>query len=234
LTVSSDATISGSLSVGSGPSSGLQIKGSLIVVNDAVNYNIMGKIDASSITSGTIESARLPPLQINLYTYNAPAPTTAPNWCRIMTITMSANRFTPLKSNILGSRPASGWPTYFDEDYYIQFRRDTTTAELSDTYYYYACRRINYPLGEMKLSFVRTSFQEMDVYIYRDHNYAMSGSVLFNKISTTIITTYTNEPVLTTAPDYASFCPMRFATVPTPPATGTYTLQSNNGVLSWG
>jgi hypothetical protein len=107
----------------------------------------MVKIDASSITSGTIDLARLPPLQINSYTYNAPAPTAAPNWCRIMTITMSANRFTPLEFNILGSRPALGWPTYFDDNYYIQFRRDTTTAELGDTYYSYAYRRTNYPLG---------------------------------------------------------------------------------------
>jgi predicted acyltransferase (DUF342 family) len=119
LTVSSDASISGSLTVGSGPINGLQINGTLIVVNDAVNYNIIGKIDASSLTSGIIDSARLPPLQVTLYTYNAPAPTAAPNWCRIMTLTMSANRFTPLKFNILGSCPASGWPTYFDEDYYI-------------------------------------------------------------------------------------------------------------------
>jgi hypothetical protein len=85
----------------------------------------------------------------------------------------------------------------------------------------------------MKLSFVRTSFNEIDVYIYRDHNYAMSGSTLFNKLSTAVITTYSSEPVLTTAPDNASFCPMRFATVPVPPATGNYTLQSRDGTLSW-
>jgi hypothetical protein len=85
----------------------------------------------------------------------------------------------------------------------------------------------------MKLSFVRTSFQEMDVYIYRDNNYAMNGSVLFNRISTAIITTYTNEPVLTVAPENSTLCPLRFATVPSPPTTGTFTLQSRDGVLSW-
>jgi hypothetical protein len=85
----------------------------------------------------------------------------------------------------------------------------------------------------MKLSFVRTSFNELDVYLYRDHSYAMSGSILFNKLSTAVITTYNTEPVLKTSPENSSFCPVRYVTVSTPPTTGTYALKSNNGALTW-
>jgi hypothetical protein len=242
LTVGVEAIIGGVIALGTyeDPSSAVLIYSPLVTMNDAslggnltVNGNVSGKIDASNITSGTIDSARLPSSQVNSFTYGIPAGSSSPNWCRIMTINITSGRFSPFKFSVLGSRPASGWPPYFDEDYYIQFRRDTTTADLSDTYYYFANRRSNFPCGDMKLNFVRTSFNELDVYLYRDHNYAMSGSILFNKLSTAVIITYNTEPVLTTAPENSSSCPVRCVTVPTPPATGTYTLKSNNGTLSW-
>jgi hypothetical protein len=149
-----------------------------------------------------------------------------------MTITLG-NKFIPFKFNILGSRPASGWGTWFDEDYYIQFRRDTTTDDLSNTCYYYANRTSNYPCAALQLSFVRTSVNEMDVYMYRDRGDTMSGSIQFNKYTNATITTYTAEPVLTTAPDYSYFCPTRFMDVPTPPSSGAYTLISDTGKLLW-
>jgi hypothetical protein len=85
----------------------------------------------------------------------------------------------------------------------------------------------------MKISFVRTSFNYKDVYLHRDRNYDMSGSVLFNKLSTAVVTTYNTEPAMTTAPENAVFCPVRFATVPSPPLTDNYTLQSRDGIFSW-
>jgi hypothetical protein len=56
--------------------------------------------------------------------------------------------------------------------------------------------------------------------------------MLFNKFSSDLITTYTTETVLTTDPG-VTFLPQKLGNVPMPPATGQYTLQSNNGVLSW-
>jgi hypothetical protein len=198
---------------------GIDVGGGSIVRGDlTVQGNLNADINASNVNIS--------------YTYTAPSSSTSPNWCRIMTIGITS-RFSPFKFSIIGSRPASGWRTWFDEEYYIQPRRDTTTAALNDTYYYYANRTSNYPCATLQLCFVRTSLNELDVYMYRDRGDIMSGSIVFNKLPTNIITTYTNEPVLTTAPENSSFCPLRFAIVPSPPATGNYTLQSRDGVLSW-
>jgi hypothetical protein len=236
--LSGDTWFAGDLTFGSGSVSGkqvqiyndTQISNNLTVYRDLqVSGNITGKIDASSITSGILPHAKMP----NLFMYGVPSAASIPNWCRIMTVNLITNRFIPFKFNILGSRNASGWGTWFDEDYYIQFRRDTTTADLSDTYYYYAHRKSNFPCGDLKLSFVKTSINVMDVYLYRDRGDFMNGSILFNISSNATITTYTNEPVLIEAPENSSFCPVRFMPVPTPPATGTLTLQSVNGALKW-
>jgi hypothetical protein len=192
-------------------------------------------MDASNITSGTIDPARIPPPN-NLYTYSANAPQDFnPSWTRIMTIDKTTGgRFTPLRFNILGSRGnVSGWPPNFDEDYYLRYRRDTTTDDLSNTYYYDCYRKPNYINGVSQLIFVRISNTVMDVYLYREYAYFINGTILFNKLPTDIITTYTTEPVLTTAPDYAFPSPLRFMDIPIPPSTGNYTLTSNNGNLSW-
>jgi hypothetical protein len=240
----------GSATVGTaGKGNGLIVNGIIQINNDGYDASLVvngglqglklytiGGIDVGggSIVRGDLTvQGNLSASNVNmLYTYAAPSASTSPNWCRIMTITLS-NKFIPFKFNILGSRPTSGWGTWFDEDYYIQFRRDTTTDDLSNTYYYYANRTSNYPCAAIQLSFVRTLVNELDVYMYRDRNDTMSGSILFNKYTNATITTYTAEPVLTTAPENSYFCPLRFANVPAPPATGNYTLQSRDGVLSW-
>jgi hypothetical protein len=139
-----------------------------------------------------------------------------------------------MKFNFLASRGnASGWPPNIDDDYYLRIRRDSTTAELSDTYYYDANRKINYPYPGMQLSLVKTSVYAMDIYLYREVNYYMHGSILFNKLETDEITTYTSEPSVTTIPENAKFWPVLFANVPTPPTSGTFNLQSVNGTLRW-
>jgi cytoskeletal protein CcmA (bactofilin family) len=112
---------------------------SAYIKNDlSVGGRIYGQMVASGITSGTIDPARLPSLNSS-YTYSANSPQDFnPSWTRIMTIDKTTGgRFTPLKFNILGSRGvASGWPPNFDEDYYLRYRRDTTTEDLANTYYY--------------------------------------------------------------------------------------------------
>jgi hypothetical protein len=201
---------------------GIDVGGGSIVRGDlTVQGNLNANINASNLNIS--------------YNYYANSPPDAnPSWCRIMTINKAVNRFTPIKFNILGSRGnASGWPIVFDEDYFIRFRRDTTTDDLSNTYYYDCNRKINYPNPPTQLSFVRISFTVMDVYLYRETTYLVLGSILINKISTDIITTYTSESVLSTAPENSKYCPVKYTTIPVPPATGNYTLQSRDGVLSW-
>jgi hypothetical protein len=209
---------------------------SAYIKNDlSVGGRIYGQIDASGITSGTIDPARLPPLN-SLYSYSANAPHDfIPSWTRIFTIDKTTGgRFTPLKFNILGSRGiASGWPPNFDEDYYLRYRRDTTTEDLSNTYYYDCCRKSNYNNEGSQLIFVRISNTVMDVYLYREYSYFINGSISFNKLPTDVITTYTTEPVLTIAPDYAFPSPLRLMDIPPPPTTGAYTLIGDTGKLMW-
>jgi hypothetical protein len=208
---------------------------SAYIKNDlSVGGRIYGQMDASGITSGTINPARLPSLNSS-YTYSANAPQDFnPSWTRIMTIDKTTGgRFTPLKFNILGSRGiASSWPPNFDEDYYLRYRRDTTTEDLANTYYYDCYRKSNYNNGGSQLIFVRISNTVMDVYLYREYNYFINGSISFNKLPTDVITTYT-EPVLTTAPDYAFPSPTRLMDIPPPPTTGANTLISDTGNLMW-
>jgi hypothetical protein len=55
------------------------------------------------------------------------------------------------------------------------------------------------------LGLVKTSATEMDIYFYRDTTYNMFGSILFNKPPADVITTYTNEAVLTKEPENCKF-----------------------------
>jgi hypothetical protein len=255
LTVSSDASISGSLTVGSGPINGLHINGTLIAMNDALvagsltvygnvvgNPNttisnnlvvngditcnkISGNVDASSITSGMVNSARLPNLN-NFNYYASGGGITGPSWCKIITIYKPNEIYGPIKFNIIGARgQASGWSPNFDEDYYIRVRYNGTTV--FETSY----RNVNVSFGAMKLGFVRVDNNTTEAYLYRETADTIWGSILFNKYATDVLTIYNNSPILTEDPG-AVFLPMR-TNIPTPPATGTYTLQSNNGVLSW-
>jgi hypothetical protein len=56
-----------------------------------------------------------------------------------------------------------------------------------------------------QLGFIRISTKITDVYFYRETNQWFRGSILFNKYSSDVITTYTTEPVLSTAPDGLTF-----------------------------
>jgi hypothetical protein len=244
--------ISGSFVLGSGPSNALQISGSLIVVNDAMisgnltiykNLQVMGtisgdvnvaNIDSTNITSGTINSARLPPpydLQYFPADYQAGRPPDSnPRWIRIATITKNTNEYVPIKFNIIGGMGSGGpygWGATFDEVYYLRYMNPTLTNFHASSY------RISYvSVGQAKLGFIRVTAQVTDVYFYQELNQYFRGSILFNKYSSDLITTYLNEPILTEDPG-VTFLSTRFATVPSPPASGQYALQSRDGVLSW-
>jgi hypothetical protein len=207
-TFDADTSYQGSLTVGSTTNNSKQVN---VYSPTTIDNNVT--INKNLTVLGTLNA------NINIsYTYTARSASTSPNWCRIMTINMISSRFSPLKFNILGSRPASGWGTWFDGDYYFQPIRDTLVDDLSNTYYYYANRTSNYPCATLQLSFVRTSLNELDVYMYRDYGDIMNGTILFNKLPAVVITTYSS---------------VRFAMVPSPPTAGNYTLQSRDGTLSW-
>jgi hypothetical protein len=118
---------SGNLSVGTaGKGNGLTVNGIVQILNDGndasliVNGGMQGSklytlggidVGGGSIVRGdlTIQgnlNARINASNVNMsYTYTAPSSSTSPNWCRIMTINMISSRFSPLKLNIIGSRP---------------------------------------------------------------------------------------------------------------------------------
>jgi hypothetical protein len=255
LAVSADAVISGSLSAGSGPANGLQVNGVLMAMSDAMvsdnltvykNLQVMGNIsgnvnvtniDATDITNVTINSARLPPpYDLQYYAadyYVALSPNgvsdTTPTWTRIATITKNTNEYVPIKFNIIGgmgSGSTLGWGASFDEDYYIRYSNATLTTFNTS---YRMSRVTTY---NAKLGFIRVSAKITDVYFYRETGQWYRGSMLFNKFSTDLITTYQNETALTDDPG-VTFLPQKLGNIPTPPATGNYTLQSNDRLLSW-
>jgi cytoskeletal protein CcmA (bactofilin family) len=122
-TFDADTSYQGNLTVGSSTNNNKKV-----YMYSSTTFDNNLTINKNLTVLGTLNA------NLNLsYTYTAPSASTSPNWCRIMTINMTSNRFTPLKFSILGSRPASGWPPYFDEDYYIQFRRVSNPTDLSDT-----------------------------------------------------------------------------------------------------
>jgi hypothetical protein len=194
-------------------------------------------IDATNITSGTINSAQLPPpYDLQYYPadfYVALGPNgvsdTSPTWTKIATITKNTNEYVPIKFNIIGgmgSGSTVGWGANIDEDYYLRYANATLTA-FNNSY-----RMSRVTTSNAKLKFIRVSSKITDVYFYRETGQYYRGSMLFNKFSSDLITTYTTETVLTTDPG-VTFLPQKLGNVPMPPATGQYTLQSNNGTLSW-
>jgi hypothetical protein len=115
----------------------------------------------------------------------------------------------------------------FDEDYYIRYSNQSLTAFNTS----YRMSRVS--IYNAQLGFIRISTKMTDVYFYRETNQWFRGSILFNKYSSDVITTYTTEPVLSTAPDGLTFLPQKLGNIPSPPATGKFTLTSSDGVLSW-
>jgi hypothetical protein len=93
--------------------------------------------------------------------------------------------------------------------------------------------RISYvSVGQAKLGFIRVTTQIIDVYLYQEFAQYFRGLILFNKYSSDLITTYTTEPLLESDPG-VTYLSTRTGFIPTPPATGTFTLQSVNGNLLW-
>jgi hypothetical protein len=218
-----DASIGGNLTV----NKDLQVMG-----NISGNVNVTN-IDGTNITNETINSARLPPpydLQYFPADWQVPRPPDSNSrWCRIATITKNTNEYVPVKFNInggMGSGGTMGWGATFDELYFLRYYNPTLTN-------FHISYRIGYTAsGNSKLGFIRVSAQVTDVYFYQELNQYFRGSIFFNKYSSDLITNYMNEPNLTEDPG-VTFLPTRVGYIPTPPATGTYTLKSNNGTLSW-
>jgi hypothetical protein len=94
----------------------------------------------------------------------------------------------------MGSGGAMGWEATFDELYFVRYYNSTLTN-------FHTSYRISYiASGNSKLGFTRVSAQVTDVYFYQELNQYFRGSILFNKYSSDLITTYTTEPVLTEDP----------------------------------
>jgi hypothetical protein len=83
-----------------------------------------------------------------------------------------------------------------------------------------------------KLGFIGVSIKITNVYFYREIGRRYRGTMLFNKFSSDLITTYQTESVLTEDLG-VTFLPQKLGNIPVPPATGNYTLQSRGGTLSW-
>jgi hypothetical protein len=163
--------------------------------------------------------------------YNAARPPDANlRWTRIATITENTNEYIPIKFNIIGgmgSESTFGWGSTFDEVHYLRYMRPALNDFHPSSY------RISYvSVGQAKLGFVRVTAQITDVYLYQELAQYFRGSILFNKYSSDLITTYTTEPLLESDPG-VTYLTTRIGFIPSPPATGTFTLQSVNGSLSW-
>jgi hypothetical protein len=189
--------------------------------------------DATNITSGTINSAGLPPpydLQYFPVDHQVGRPPdSSPRRSRIATITKNGNEYVPIKFNIIGgmgSGGTNGWGATFDEVHYLRYMNPTLTN-------FHSSYRISYvSVGQAKLGFIRVTSQVTDICFYQEINQYFRESILFNKYSSDLIITCSSVALLTEDPG-VTFLPTRIGYVPTPPATGQYTLQSNNGVLSW-
>jgi hypothetical protein len=149
------------------------------------NVNVTN-IDATNITSGTINSARLPPpydLQYYPADYHASSSPngvndTTPTWTRISTITKNTNEYVPIKFNIIGGMGSGGtygWGANIDEDYYLRYV-NTTLTNFNTSY-----RMSRVTTYNAKLGFIRVSAQITDIYLYRELGQWYRGSILFNK-----------------------------------------------------
>jgi hypothetical protein len=127
----------------------------------------------------------------------------------------------------MGSGTTYGWGSTFDEVYYLRNMRPALGDFHPPSY------RISYvSVGQTKLGFIRVSTQITDVYLYQEIAQYFRGSILFNKYSSDLITTYTTEPLLESDPG-VTYLSTRTGFIPILPATGTFTLQSVDGNLSW-
>jgi hypothetical protein len=126
----------------------------------------------------------------------------------------------------MGSGGTYGWRSSFDKEYYIRYANRTLTS-FNTTH-----RKSNVTTYNPKLGFIRVSVHATDIHFYRETNQWYRGSILFNKYSSDVITTYTNEPVLTEDPG-VTFLPTRIGFLPTPPASGSFILQARDGAISW-
>jgi hypothetical protein len=127
----------------------------------------------------------------------------------------------PIKFNIIGgmgSGSTTGWGANINEDYYLRYANATLTSFNNS----YRLSRVS--TSNAKLGFIRVSAKITDIYFYRETGQWFRGSILFNKFSSDVITTYTTKPVLLTAPDGLTFLPQKLGNIPVPPATGNIAL----------